>query len=86
MFNYHKSFIKSVISNFSRALLTRIKYTNSRRQNVLEKQRLLWKLVNMQPPRGPKGQGVADRQRGVCISTFAEVFSLNFNTTHTKGY
>ena len=38
------------------------------------------------PNRGPKGQGIDDRQHGGCISIFAGVFSLNFNTTHTKGY
>ena len=40
----------------------------------------------MHPPRGPKGRSVANRQRGGCISIFAGVFSLNFNTTHTTGY
>ena len=43
-------------------------------------------LVIMHPPLGPQGQGVADRQRRRCISIFAGVFSLSFNTTHTTGY
>ena len=37
---------------------------------------ILNKKVYYATPRGPKGQGVADRQRGGCISIFAEAFSL----------
>ena len=42
--------------------------------------------VIMHPPWGPKGLCVAERQHGGCTSIFAGVFSLNLNSTHTKGY
>ena len=52
--------------------------------NILEKHHHSTFFI-MHPPRGPKGRGVANRQREGCISIFAGVFSLNFITTHTTG-
>ena len=35
----------------------------------------------MHPPRGWKGQGVADRQRGGCISILEQVLTVKYVTT-----